>query len=315
MWITRNIESLSLKGPSGLTVGAFDGVHRGHQALISDLIEHAHAADMRAVVVTFDPLPLQLFRQPYDVLLTSIEERAAYIERLGVDGVVALTFDQTLANTSAHDFVALMLRHLNMVDLWIGPDFALGRGRAGNGQALQQMGEGCGFGVHMMEPFCWQGESVRSTRIRDLLHRGDIALAHALLGHPYRLTGTLVDANDSALPQMLIPAEKLLPASGAYVCQIRQQARRRGAIAYIRQRSTSECETHRIDLHVLNTADDPDEGVLELDFLKHLHSKIDVSAARLKEDLTVGRRWLEKRSGRLTHEFARVEQRASTARK
>lgn len=316
MWITDNIKSLSLKGPSGLTIGAFDGMHRGHQALISELVEHTHAMDMRAVVVTFAPLPLQFFREPHDILLTSIEERAMYMEQLGVDGMVVFTFDRALANTSAHDFVTLMLRHLNMVDLWIGPDFALGRGRAGNGQALQQMGEERGFAVHIMEPFCWQGESVRSTRIRDLLHSGDLALANALLGHSYRLTGPLVSPKaKTSVIQLSISAEKLLPASGAYVCQIQQQAGQCGVIAYIRQRSASEHKRHRVDLHLLEAVDDLSRGALTLEFLKQLHSETAISAARIQEDITVGRRWLEERSKRWAHEVARSERQASTARK
>ncbi len=305
MWITDEITLLSLAGPSSVTVGAFDGVHRGHQALISDLTEHAREAEMRAVVVTFDPLPLQFFAQPHGVLLTSVEERVAYLERLGVDGVVVLTFDQALADTSAYDFITLMLRHLNMVHLWIGPDFALGRGRGGDADALRKMGKARGFAVHTMSNFYWQGMAVRSTRIRDLLQAGDVELATALLGHPYRLTGAVsrpaAPDNGAAgrpLVEVRVPVARLLPAPGAYVCQVQQEKQVGAAVAYIGEGAAVEVDARQIDVYPLSETHTLSPGTLTLNLFERLHSSARpastaVSTAQMRKDEAEALRWLE----------------------
>ena len=311
MWLNDDVTSLLLENPSALTIGAFDGVHRGHQALIRALVAHAHAVAMRALVVTFDPLPLQFFAQPHDVLLTSIEERAAYLARLGVDGVVVLTFDQALADTSAYDFITLMLRHLHMADLWIGPDFALGRERLGDAQALQRMGDARGFTVHAMEPFCWQGVSVRSTRIRDLLSDGEIERATALLGHPYRLTGVVMDraaaerGATSSLAEVRLPAARVLPARGAYVCRAERGGEWGGKVAYVRSSAGGDKTTHRLLLHPFAGG----SGSLTLDLFARLPSAPlpegrAATAGRLREDAARARRWWEEHAGELQRTFA-----------
>lgn len=305
MWIAYDLESLDLTGPSGVTIGGFDGVHRGHQALVCEMVKDAHASDMRAVVVTFAPLPLQFFANPHDVLLTSIDERTDYMESLGVDGVVVLTFDRSLANTSAHDFITLMIHYFHMKDLWTGPDFALGHDRMGNGEALRRMGRERGFGVHTMETFRWQGESVRSTRIRDLLHSGDVALANELLGHPYRLTGAAMhkadNGNPSAFPKtdFYLPPERLRPASGAYICQARSIEETYGVIAYVRAQVTSDQDQDAppMEIRPLDVVD-AGEGPLTLDVFQYLHPMYPYAStheriAQLCKDKEAGREWLK----------------------
>jgi len=308
MWITDDLESLDLTGPSGVTIGGFDGVHRGHQALVRAMVEDAHASGTRAVVVTFDPLPLQFFAESYDVLLTSVEERTTYLEGLGVDGVVVLTFDRLMANTSAHDFITLMTRHLHIADLWAGPDFALGHDRMGNGEALRRMGNARGFALHTRETFCWQGVSVRSTRIRDLLHSGDVALANELLGHPYRLTGYAMhkthNGNPPTFPRtdLRLPPERLLPAAGAYICQARSREESFGAIAYVHAHSTSGQNTPPIEIQLLDATGKVEEGPFILDVYQRLHpiyqfATTQERVTQLCEDRAAGREWLDTYSG------------------
>ncbi len=303
MWITDDLETLSLKGPSGVTIGAFDGVHRGHQALVRRLIASGRLTGRRSVVVTFNPIPLQFFTDSGGVLLTSVEERAAYMEWLGVDGMVALTFDRSLADTSAEGFITLMLHDLNMESLWIGPDFALGHDRQGDDQTLHKIGERKGFSVHTMPPFCWQGESVRSTRIREILRTGDVELANDLLGHPYRLRGHVaVQKTWGYAPGIVtacleVPSERVVPAPATYVGQLHARGRTCDTLVHVRGHASSE-HIH-VYLQLLADCENLESGVAQLDVLTSLHPVRDsmttsATVAQFHRDKIAARQWLDK---------------------
>lgn len=303
MWITDDLETLSLEGPSGVTIGAFDGVHRGHQALVRRLIASGRPTGRRSVVVTFNPIPLQFFADSEGVLLTSVEERAAYMDWLGVDGMVALTFDRSLANTSAEGFITLMLHYLNMKSLWIGPDFALGHDRQGNDQTLHEMGEQKGFSVHTMSPFCWQGESVRSTRIREVLKTGDVELANDLLAHPYRLRGhfavqkTWGYAPGIVTARLEVPSERVVPAPATYVGQLYVRGQTCDTLVHVRQHASAD-RIH-VYLQLLADCDNLESGVAQLDLLTQLHPVQDstttaATVAQFQRDKTAARQWLDK---------------------
>jgi len=180
-----------LAQPVFLTIGNFDGVHRGHRKLIGDLAEAAHAAGCLAGLLTFDPHPLAVLRPEVSLLrLTSPEERADLLDALGMDFVVVLPFSRELAATPAADFMANVTRRLGLRELWIGPDFALGRGRDGNVPRLSEIGRALGYTVRVTPLFDWEGVAVRSSRVRALLaDEGDVAAAADLLGRPYRVWG------------------------------------------------------------------------------------------------------------------------------
>ncbi|MBN1261892.1 MAG: hypothetical protein JXB35_14535 [Anaerolineae bacterium] len=215
---------VALDGPTSVTLGSFDGVHRGHQALIASLVQQAQASCMQAVVVTFDPLPRQLFQGLRNWQLTSLDERIHFMTPLGMDGVAVLQFDRRVRAIPAEAFVLLLKRHLGMAALWAGPDFALGRDREGDVAFLKDAGQRHDFDVHIFHRFRWQGRPVRSTQIRQALHEGNLALANDLLGRPYRLTGTVagVEAAPGAgrVVHVAIPPERLLPEPETYLCRV-----------------------------------------------------------------------------------------------
>ena len=132
MWVRRDIESLTLVGSTGLTIGAFDGVHRGHQALIRWMADGARQAGMRAVVLTFDPLPRLILGRSTNGALSTLEERLDYMRPLGLDGVIVYPFDRQTAAISATDFVTWLVEKLALAGLWVGPDFALGHNHEGD---------------------------------------------------------------------------------------------------------------------------------------------------------------------------------------
>ncbi len=177
--------------PSYLTIGNFDGVHLGHQALVEDMTSQAHAAGCLAGLLTFDPHPLAVLRPQAPLAhLTSVGERIELLGAHGLDFVVTLEFTPELAATGAEDFLRELVGRLHLKALWIGPDFALGRGREGNAERLAQIGAMLGFDVHVTNLVDTLGGPVHSSRVRALLgEQGDVASAGALLGRPYQIWG------------------------------------------------------------------------------------------------------------------------------
>ena len=189
MELTHDLESLNLSTPSHVTIGAFDGVHRGHQHLIGAMARAAHEAGRAAVVLTFDPHPGALLGRSPVAALTTPEERAALIADLGVDQLIILRFTPTMAGTPAIRFVHLLRRHLQMVELWVGPDFALGHRREGNMPFLRRLGEQEGFVVRVVEPLQWRGDVVRCNRIRGGITAGGVGEGNGCRGRPVWLMG------------------------------------------------------------------------------------------------------------------------------
>lgn len=201
------------------TIGTFDGVHRGHQAILAPLAQAAHAADSPAVVVTFFPNPVVVLRGLTDpIYLTTPDERARLMGDLGIDAVITLTFDRTLAGWTAEHFMRQMSTSINLRHLWVGHDFALGRNRQGDIPTLRAIGEQLGYSVHITEEVRMEGERISSSLIRGLVRQGEVAQAARMLGRPYSLTGPVAHgdgrgrtlgfptANVAYWPGMIAPA-------------------------------------------------------------------------------------------------------------
>ena len=215
-----------LDRPAFLTIGNFDGVHRGHQMLVSEMVEAAHAAGCQAGLLTFDPHPVAVLRPdlalPY---LTAPEERADLLAALGLDFVLILPFDRDVAALSAAEFMRRLVERVPLCALWIGPDFALGRGREGDAVRLRELGRELGYDLRVTPTYDWRGEPVRSSRIRSLLAgEGAVAQAAELLGRPYEVWGEVVHGAERGrglgfpTANLKLPAGRLAPAYGIYAC-------------------------------------------------------------------------------------------------
>ena len=194
MGALEELERLALPGPSLVSVGVFDGVHRGHQRLLRELVARARERGAVSVVLTFRNHPRTVLQGGSPVpLLAGLEERFARIRDLGVDRVVALPFDAGLAQLTAREFVLLLRRRLGMVGMVMGPTFRLGRGAEGTPQVLQDLGRELGFAVIVVEPLALEDcTPINSTAIRDALARGGVERAAEMLGRPYTLPGVVV---------------------------------------------------------------------------------------------------------------------------
>jgi len=179
------------------TIGNFDGVHLGHQAVLGQLAEKADELGVPAVVITFEPQPQEYFSHgEIPPRLTRFREKLRALRRFSVDRVLALQFNDALAELSAETFIRqVLLDGLDIRHLVVGDDFRFGKGREGDFAMLQQTGAGQGFEVVNMHTFTLDGARVSSTRIREALQRGDLSLAEQMLGRPYRMCGRVAHGN------------------------------------------------------------------------------------------------------------------------
>jgi riboflavin kinase / FMN adenylyltransferase len=196
MRVVHSLEDLT-SAPSVLTIGTFDGVHLGHQRLIGTVVERARERGVRAVVLTFDPHPRAVLApQSTPPRITTVDDEAALMATLGVDLLIVYPFTRETANTSAHDFMAMVARAAHPVEVWVGDDFAFGKGREGNLDVLRALGGEFGYTLNILPRIHLgdrpDGEMIGSTNIRTHLLAGEVAAAARLLGRLYALRGPVV---------------------------------------------------------------------------------------------------------------------------
>uniref|UniRef100_UPI003D0C411D bifunctional riboflavin kinase/FAD synthetase n=1 Tax=Sedimenticola sp. TaxID=1940285 RepID=UPI003D0C411D len=179
------------------TIGNFDGVHLGHQAVLGQLADKAARLDLPTVVITFEPQPQEYFSHgDIPPRLTRMREKLKALRRYSVDRVLCLPFNRALAEMEAGEFIRRMLVDgLGVRYLVVGDDFRFGKGREGDFAMLKQAGTEYGFEVVTMHTFEIGDSRVSSTRIREALQVGDLALAEQLLGRPYRMCGRVAHGN------------------------------------------------------------------------------------------------------------------------
>jgi riboflavin kinase/FMN adenylyltransferase len=176
------------------TIGAFDGVHLGHQLVIRQLLEQSAVLDLPATVIVFEPLPREYFSPvKAPARLMSFREKFRALEQLGVDRVLRIRFDERVRRMRAQQFIdEIFVAGLGVRYVVLGDDWRFGRGREGDLALMRAQGERYGFAAVPTDTFEVEGERVSSTRIRDALQAADFGLAERLLGRPYSITGKVV---------------------------------------------------------------------------------------------------------------------------
>jgi riboflavin kinase/FMN adenylyltransferase len=305
MDVFEGFPSPPLDGPVYLAIGNFDGVHRGHQMLIGELAAAAHTAGGRAGLLTFEPHPVAVLRPELKTArLTTNEERTDLLAALGLDFVVAHPFTRDTAATPAADFLAQLTRHLPLRELWVGPDFALGKGREGNTERLAELGRALGYDLRIVPPFVWRGEQVRSSRIRTLLsEQGAVEEAADLLGRPYRVWGKVVlgaqRGRTLGFPtaNLLLPQERLTPAYGVYACWAWRGDTGCPAVVNVGVRPSFDNGHPSIEAYLLDFSGNLYGQVLGLSFVARLRGEkkftsIDELVAQITTDAETARRIL-----------------------
>ncbi|MBD5417430.1 MAG: bifunctional riboflavin kinase/FAD synthetase [Desulfovibrio sp.] len=264
---------------TGVTIGNFDGVHLGHQALVRRTLEVCGARGLDCVVVTFRPHPRTVLtpERPHAPLSTRAE-RFALLERLGVRHILELPFTRELAALSPEDFVRGYLLPLQPRELVVGHDFTLGRGRSGHPELLQQLGRDMGFGVEQVSAVLAGGAPVSSTRLRECLAGGDVALARHLLGRPYAVSGAVAHGEGRGrglgFPTAnLDGAATLLPANGVYATRARLGGRSFDAVTNIGMKPTFGGDRLTVESFLLDAEGDFYGEDLALEFAARLRGE------------------------------------------
>ena len=241
-----------------VTLGSFDGVHIGHQAIIKRLIEKSKEESRMGVVVTYEPHPQSVVASSnVPLLLTTLEERLKLFEELGVEETVVMNFDDELREYSAEEFVdRILVRKLKVGYLVVGDDHAFGKDRAGRVDLLKKVASEYNFHLEVIPALHVDGTRVSSTRIRKEFEGGEFAGAKRLLGHNYPIFGTVVKGKgrgkklDYPTLNIQTPSRKLLPKDGVYSARAQLDGKTYIGMVYIGPKPTFGDYTRSVEVHV-----------------------------------------------------------------
>jgi riboflavin kinase/FMN adenylyltransferase len=282
-----------------VTVGTFDGVHRGHADVLAQLVERAARRGLPSVVITFDPHPLEVVNPAAaPPLLTLLDEKLARFAQAGVNYVAVLPFTASLASYEAERFVDEILRErFRVAELLVGYDHGFGRGRMGDTDVLRQLGARRGFDVTVLDPVhAADGHAISSTAIRRAVAGGDLVRAEAGLGRPYSVQGTVVQGDQRGrtigyptLNLSPVSERKLLPPDGVYAVRVALPEGHFGGMLNLGPRPTFADAGRRIETHVFDASRDWYGAPVRLDFVQRLRATrpfagIDALRAQLAED-------------------------------
>jgi riboflavin kinase/FMN adenylyltransferase len=269
--------------PAVLTIGSFDGVHLGHQKLISCVVESARQKGVAAVALTFEPSPREVLRpdQPL-AYLTRLPEKLACLAEAGLDETVVVPFTKELSQVQAPDFIAWLRQYLPFVELWEGAGFALGHGRTGNTDVLAQLGTEMGYILQIAPLVEMEGEAVSSTRIRQAVMSGDMESATALMGRYPMVPGTVVHGSkrgrEMGYPtaNLATTAYQALPPDGVYAswCTRHATGEVLPSVTSIGTRPTFEDDARLVEVHILDYDAELYGEVLTAHFVKYLRGQL-----------------------------------------
>lgn len=262
---------------AAVSIGNFDGVHRGHQAMVAELRKRAAAVRAPAVVVTFDPHPVRVLRPDVHLpRLTTIDRRRELLRQFGADEVVVLPTDTGLLEMGPADFFEqIIVRQLQAAAMVEGPDFHFGKDRAGQIDVLRNLCHSAGVALRILDPVTDSRQMVSSTRIRRLLDDGQVAAANDLLGHRYRLSGQVVTGaargRTLGFPTAnLQPDDLLIPADGVYAGTVSLEGHDWPTAIHIGPNPTFADAERKVECHLVGFDGDLYGKPFSVDLLRRL---------------------------------------------
>jgi riboflavin kinase / FMN adenylyltransferase len=286
-----------------LTIGSFDGVHRGHRMLLERLVAKSRELNTPSMLLTFEPTPREYFRGGVvPARLTRFREKITLLAATELDRVLCLPFNERTANTPAEWVTDELLGSLLGVRyLIVGDDFRFGKGAAGDYRMLQAAGERSGYGVSQMGTLTQDGERISSTRVREALWQGDFELAGQLLGHAYFMMGRVVYGRQLGR-QLGVPTANIrlqryrTPVEGVFAVTVRGLGREYQGIANVGVRPTVDGKEPLLEVHIFDFAGDIYGELLTVEFKYKIRDErtfesLDALKAQIDGDIAHTRRW------------------------
>ncbi|GBC81156.1 Riboflavin biosynthesis protein RibF [bacterium HR10] len=304
MRIVRDLWQETIRCPTVVTFGVFDGVHLGHQRILRTVVERARALGATPTVITFDPHPRQVLRpETAPPLLQTLEQRLEAFAELGVEQVILMRFTHELAAVSAEDFLlTYVFGRLDARELYLGKGAAFGRDRQGRIDLAVEVAARLGRRAAEIEEVTLRGHRVRATTIRRLLRTGRVNLARRLLGRPYEIRGRII-AGSGRGREWLVPTANLqsenpiLPATGVYVTLMRLGEQWCPGVTNVGHRPTfDEGGAMSVETHLLGWRGDALGASVALRFLRRLRSErrfetVEALRAQIERDIARARRY------------------------
>lgn len=291
--------------PVWLTIGNFDGVHLGHQALLADLIRLARQDNTRSVLLSFSPNPKVFFSGEKGFYLSTPGEKTALLSRLGIDDVLIIAFERKLANMAATDFMAELTRRINLKGLVVGEDFVFGHNRQGTTEVLAEFCEKQGIPFVVFPELMMDGEPVSSTRIRRALNDGKVDEARRLLGRPYAMCAKVISGEQIGksigvpTANLELDPDKFLPKRGVYATIAHLREKDYPAVTNVGVRPTfSEQEIISVETLILDFNDDIYGEELRVEFIQCLRPEqkfdgVQALTQQIEKDKLITRRIFE----------------------
>jgi riboflavin kinase/FMN adenylyltransferase len=291
-----------------ITIGNFDGVHLGHQALFHEVIEKAASINGTSIAMTFEPHPLRVLRENNHLpLITLYEQKVELIERAGMDVLICIPFTREFANLGAREFVQnLLLERIGMRAIVVGEDYSFGRNREGDIELLKTFGESLGFEVIVAN---WIKSAkagvnrISSTRIRELVTEGKMRQAGKLLGRHYQIRGNVVTGRDRGGKLLGIPTaniklrDELCPKTGIYAVTVDLENLQYPGVANIGYSPTFDDHVFTVEVHILDFNRNIYEKDIRVNFIERIRDEkrfdsIEELKSQIQEDILEARRIL-----------------------
>lgn len=289
------------------TIGNFDGVHLGHREIISRVLSAKKMIPgSSSLLITFSPHPADVLYPARNLsLLTDMDKKLEMLDELGLDVALIIEFTLAFARQDPRDFVSDVLLPLNVRELFIGHDFAFGKGRAGNVEFLSREGRRFGFAVHEVAQISMDGERIGSSRIRSLIQSGDVEKAEKMLGRPHSLRGMVVGGHGRGksfgFPTCNIrEPEETIPSPGVYATRTIVGGKTYDSATHVGRVPTFEQEESSIETHVFGFDGDVKGERIEVMFLKRLrdtakYSSLEELVRQIRLDCAAAKDFLAKR--------------------
>ena len=299
MSLDEALSHLTVDRDSAITIGVFDGVHRGHRHLISQLVEHALSSGSRACVVTFENHPITVLKPETRVdFLIDLDERTRLMRQLGVDIVVPIKFDRQIAQLPSHDFLGILHDKLRMRHLVVGPDFAMGHNRDGSLETLPGIARHIGFSFNVVDLMTDPAGKVKSTTIRRQIADGDVSSAALLLGRNFAVRGVVVRGQERGremgfpTANVEVAPDLVVPGNGIYATRARLDSGTYMAATSIGVRPTFDDGPERtIEAYLIDFSDDIYGQTVCLEFVRRLRGEekfdtVDALLDQMNRDVT-----------------------------